>query len=214
MHTPRKPPGRTSHDDQSLLALSLAELAAAAGVSARTVRYYIAQGLLAGPGARGRQASYGEDHLLRLRLIRRLAERHTPLAQIRELVTPLTHDDLVALLGDEDQQRDRRRAHAAEKSGMEEVAERLRAGPLEGHSTAPGVYAAAPYGGSYEGVFEGPSAGARETAWRRWDLAPGVELHVRDDAQTRRQDLHDLIARLLREARAHERSRQDKRDGE
>jgi DNA-binding transcriptional MerR regulator len=195
---------QTPGDEQEDLSLSLAELAAAAGVPARTVRYYIAQGLLAGPGARGRQASYGEDHLLRLRLIRRLAERHTPLSQIRALVAPLTGDDLVALLSDDDSQRDR--ASAGHRSGAEEVAERLRATPMERHLAGRGAYAAAPFADRFEG--------AHATTWRRWDLAPGVELHVREDAQMSHRERHDLIARLLKEARAHERPRQNERDAE
>jgi DNA-binding transcriptional MerR regulator len=194
MQTPRE-----EHKD---LSLSLTELAAAAGVSARTVRYYIAQGLLAGPGARGRQVSYGEEHLLQLRLIRRLAERHTPLAQIRDLVAPLSHEELVALLSDEDSRRDR--ASAGRRSGVEEIAERLHASPLERRLADQGAYAAAPAADRYEGV--------RATTWRRWDLAPGVELHVREDAQMTHRERHDLIARLLKEARAPERPLQDERD--
>src|SRR5262249_26037322 len=153
------------------------------------VRYYIAQGLLAGPGARGRQASYGEDHLLRLRLIRRLAERHTPLTQIRELVAPLGHGELVALLGDEDSRSDR--ASTGSRTSPEEVAERLRATPLERRLAGDKAYVAAPSADRYEGV--------REALWRRWDLAPGVELHVREGARIADRDRRNLIARLLRE---------------
>jgi DNA-binding transcriptional MerR regulator len=194
MQTPRDQPGD--------LSLSLAELAAAAGVSPRAVRYYIAQGLLAGPGARGRQARYGEDHLLRLRLIRRLAERHTPLAQIRDLVAPLGQEELVALLGDEDRRRDR--TSSGGHSGADEVAERLRATPVERRLAGHKAYAATPTPERYEGV--------PEALWRRWDLAPGVELHVREDARIADRDRHDLIARLLREVGARERPRQDERD--
>lgn len=43
--------------------LHLDELAKAAGVSARTVRYYISRGLLPGPTMMGRKAHYTEVHL-------------------------------------------------------------------------------------------------------------------------------------------------------
>jgi len=46
--------------------LSLAELAEKSGTPARTIRFYIAKGLLAGPFKAGRGASYGEEHLQRL----------------------------------------------------------------------------------------------------------------------------------------------------
>src|SRR3954464_11640452 len=55
--------------------LTIEELARRADVPVRTVRFYIAERLLPGPGARGRDAVYSEEHLLRLLLVRRLSER-------------------------------------------------------------------------------------------------------------------------------------------
>jgi len=60
----------------------LEELAAAAGVSPRTVRYYVQRGLLSAPVFRGRDTAYDEDHLLRLRVIKRLQERFVSLDAI------------------------------------------------------------------------------------------------------------------------------------
>ena len=54
--------------------MGIEELADLVGVPVRTVRYYIAEGLLPGPGTRGKGTVYGEEHLLRLRLIRLLAD--------------------------------------------------------------------------------------------------------------------------------------------
>src|SRR4051812_37339288 len=82
--------------------LSIEELAEAAGVPVRTVRYYISQGLIPGPGARGKAAGYGEDHLLRLRLARLLAERRVPLAEIAERLAGLSADETRELLRDEE----------------------------------------------------------------------------------------------------------------
>lgn len=48
------------------------ELAAAAGVSVRTVRFYAGKGLLPPPRLRGRLGLYDEDHLARLQLVRDL----------------------------------------------------------------------------------------------------------------------------------------------
>lgn len=45
---------------------TLIELAEKAGTSPRVVRFYISKGLLAPPTQRGRNASYGEEHLQRL----------------------------------------------------------------------------------------------------------------------------------------------------
>ena len=55
---------------------SLSELAKLADVSPRTVRYYIAQGLLPSPVQQGPNTRYTDAHLDRLRLIRRLQAAH------------------------------------------------------------------------------------------------------------------------------------------
>ena len=47
----------------------LAELAEKAGLPGRTIRFYIARGLLPGPLKAGRGAAYGQEHLDRLREI-------------------------------------------------------------------------------------------------------------------------------------------------
>ncbi|WP_243792321.1 MerR family transcriptional regulator [Saccharopolyspora gloriosae] len=52
--------------------LTIDELAARAGVTVRTVRFYASRGLLPPPRLRGRLGLYGGDHLARLDLIREL----------------------------------------------------------------------------------------------------------------------------------------------
>jgi DNA-binding transcriptional MerR regulator len=61
---------------------TLLELAEQAGIPARTVRFYIARGLLPGPAGGGRGALYGAGHLERLQRIRRLQEKGQSLAEI------------------------------------------------------------------------------------------------------------------------------------
>jgi DNA-binding transcriptional MerR regulator len=74
---------------------TLTELADLAGVTPRTVRYYLAQGLLPAVGVSGPGAKYDDAHLARLRLIRRLQAQHLPLADIRRQLDTL--DDAAAL---------------------------------------------------------------------------------------------------------------------
>jgi len=65
---------------------SLQELAAETGLPARTIRFYIARGLLPGPAGAGRGAAYASEHLARLRAIRKLQAKGLMLAEIaREL---------------------------------------------------------------------------------------------------------------------------------
>lgn len=91
--------------------LTIDELAARAGVTVRTVRFYSSRGLLPPPKLRGRLGLYGGDHLARLDLIRELQalgftlsaiERHLErlpvdaspdeLALQRALIAPWTDD--------------------------------------------------------------------------------------------------------------------------
>jgi DNA-binding transcriptional MerR regulator len=77
--------------------LDLPELARLADVSPRTVRYYIQQGLLPAPEARGPGAHYTTEHLDRLRLIKRLQREHLPLAEIRRRLDALLPRDIARL---------------------------------------------------------------------------------------------------------------------
>ena len=61
---------------------SLSELAGTIGVPPRTVRFYIARGLLPGPHKAGRGAAYGREHMERLRLIRERQAAGQTLAEI------------------------------------------------------------------------------------------------------------------------------------
>ncbi len=72
----------------------LEELAERAGVSARTVRYYVQRGLLPAPEFHGRDTTYNEAHLLRLRAIRKLQERFLPLDAIESELATATPDQI------------------------------------------------------------------------------------------------------------------------
>ena len=69
----------------------LTELAEAAGVSVRTIRYYIAQGVLQNPVSQGCNAHYTDEHLERLRYIKTHQERGNTLAGIKSLLGGVTH---------------------------------------------------------------------------------------------------------------------------
>jgi DNA-binding transcriptional MerR regulator len=62
---------------------TLAELVAETGLSERTIRYYIAQKLVAGPLSQGRTAAYSEGHLRVLQRIQELKMKGHTLNQIR-----------------------------------------------------------------------------------------------------------------------------------
>jgi DNA-binding transcriptional MerR regulator len=81
----------------------LAEIATAANVTSRTVRYYQATGLLPQPTRRGNHVVYSDAHLNRLQAIAQLQEQGLRLETIRRMLDG-HHDDqdnVVALLGPE-----------------------------------------------------------------------------------------------------------------
>ena len=65
---------------------TLAELAERSGIPARTIRFYIARGLLDGPLKAGRGASYTAGHLDRLEQIKRLQGEGRVLAEIARIL--------------------------------------------------------------------------------------------------------------------------------
>ena len=65
------------------------DLAALCDVSERTVRYYVAEGLLPPPAARGRGANFDDGHLTRLRLIRAMQQAGNDLEAIGDYLREL-----------------------------------------------------------------------------------------------------------------------------
>ncbi|MFK4083218.1 MerR family transcriptional regulator [Kribbella sp. NPDC020789] len=76
--------------------MRIGELSKATGVPVPTIKYYLREGLLP-PGelTSPNQASYGEAHIRRLRLIRALVDlAQVPVAQVKEIVASLDADDV------------------------------------------------------------------------------------------------------------------------
>jgi DNA-binding transcriptional MerR regulator len=71
---------------------SIDELATLAGVAPRTVRYYIAQGLLDRPAGEKRGAHYLRRHLEQLLLARRWTDAGLSLERVRELLAGAPED--------------------------------------------------------------------------------------------------------------------------
>ena len=146
----------------------------------RTVRYYQSQGLLSSSGTSGPGAKYGEAHLARLRLIRRLQREHLPLAEIRRQLDEID-DATIATLAEGDPPEPPVGSaleyvrHVLEPDG-DPPAPLLRSANTVAES---GVsYALAAPAFSEPSTPESPRRLVR-SQWERIPLATDVELHVR-----------------------------------
>jgi len=79
-------------------AYTISDLARLTGLNVRTIRYYIAQGLIPASGEAGPGAHYGQGHLDRLRLTKLLQQQHLPLSEIRQRLAALSDAEVAGLL--------------------------------------------------------------------------------------------------------------------
>jgi DNA-binding transcriptional MerR regulator len=169
----------------------LAQLADRAGVSQRTVRYYIQQGLLPSPEARGPGAHYTGEHLDRLRLIRRLQREHLPLAEIRNRLEELGPREIRMML--------ERTPERPRKDAREYIRGVLSGGEPMMRSLAAREPAAELFEESRDRDHPGKPWKPRPRGqWDRISLTPDIELHIRRP-QSREQNRQ--IERLMEAAR-------------
>jgi DNA-binding transcriptional MerR regulator len=169
----------------------LEELADAAGVSPRTVRYYVQRGLLPPPVFRGRDTVYDADHLVRLRAIRKLQEAFLPLDTIQAQLANLTPLE-VKFIAD---QEDRVYVHPTKTVDLDHPNRFVPASQL--HPPAhhvPRVPAPEPHS-------ESPAESPAESI-ERWVLAPGLELQLSERAS---HETRALAEELRAWCRAHRR---------
>ena len=160
----------------------LLELAERSGVTPRTVRYYIQQGLLPSPGQMGPGTKYTAGHFNRLRLIRQLQRAHLPLAEIRHRLQPLDDAAVAARLAAAST------PDPAPSSVVDYVRSVLGTGapgpPAAGTATAPGAPAR--------------RHGQERSQWERIALDDDVELQIRRPLS---REQNRRVERLLEAAR-------------
>ena len=164
---------------------SLTELADLAGVTPRTVRYYMAQGLLPSPGASGPGAKYDDTHLERLRLVRRLQREHLPLAEIRQRLAGLD-DTAIATLAEapapapdpQDSALDYIRRVLGPPQVQPSRPLAMKRLPIRAYSLAAEPVTDVPIPNTLS-VEPAPGRNFERSQWERIPLAPDIELHVR-----------------------------------
>lgn len=158
----------------------LEDLARRAGVSPRTVRYYVQRGLVPAPAFRGPDTAYGEEHLAALLAVKRLQEDFWPLDAIAGVLAGRSIDELHRI-GEGTLQP--RRPSAPNASEPEPAP-----APKKRGSTR-----------EREAPREEPAI-ARSKG-ERVELAPGLELWIDETARDATKGLVDEIMRLAREQR-------------
>jgi DNA-binding transcriptional MerR regulator len=81
-------------DESRATEYTIDELATAARVPSRTIRFYQSKGALPGPRIKGRVAYYGTEHLERLKLIGSLQDRGLSIKAIRDLLVQADKGEL------------------------------------------------------------------------------------------------------------------------
>jgi len=138
----------------------------------RTIRYYMAEGLIQTPEEKQGTASvFGYRNLLQLVTVKKLQAEHLPIRKIRELVAGKSEQELETLLGI---------GGASSKKNRDGEAKRYLESLL-----APAHIDAAPAAPPPAAFSARQSAAPRsqemDQSWQRVEIEPGLELHIRSD---------------------------------
>jgi DNA-binding transcriptional MerR regulator len=163
--------------------MGISELAERAGVSLRTVRYYVSEGLLPPPAGSRANPVYNREHLLRLQAIRLLKVQYLPLNEIRNRLEGMSLAELERLVASLPEA-------PREGSAADFISSIMPQGLVVRDSSAPARRAR-------ERSAPGEGRDAGTSVWHRVALAPGVELHYQPTGD---RDRDRAIARLIKEA--------------
>ena len=154
---------------------SIGELAEEAGVSTRTIRYYVSEGLLPPPVGAGPNSRYTDAHLSQLGIIGRLKEQYLPLREIRR-----------RLIGHEISRRPRlpRRYHPSTTVPAGEIGKSPRTARSTGCRRPRRTSCPTRGRRRSSGTIPSPkptSPPEREQAWRRVSISDEAELLITED---------------------------------
>ncbi len=79
----------------------IGELAEKAGVTKRTIHYYMGRGLLPAPQGSGLGTTYSDEHLYRIMLIKKLQDQYLPLDEIRKIIVAMPLEAVKESLNDD-----------------------------------------------------------------------------------------------------------------
>lgn len=167
----------------------IGELAQKAGVTNRTVHYYVGRGLLPPPDGAGVGTTYREEHLLRLRLIKKLQEQYLPLEKIKEIISAMNVEEVEQALEDKG---------LPESAGTQGIALDANVFKKTMHSETEGRTGVSYPLFSAVDDYESGGDEAREVIYVRAELGAGIELHVPAELL---EEQPDLVAKVRKYTR-------------
>lgn len=163
--------------------LTIEELAERSGVSIRTIRFYITEGLLPSPHTRGRKAAYTAETLDRLILIQRLKDAHLPLKEIRTQLDALPPERIRQLARQQEQNL------SIQSAALDMPVPPVKPDNALNYITRVLEARSAYPASEQKSRFSPPRQASAPKAlvkpepaenWRRIEITPGIELHIRE----------------------------------
>jgi len=197
---------------------TISELEKRTGLNRRTIHFYAKEKLIPPPDGAGGGARYGEEHLLRLKLIGEMQKSHLKLSGIREALDAMSIEEMRSLVDKVDASRHQVWDREALESWLS---------PDENNLSYSLSSASAPRQAELDDIKsmsflkmgkerlannQQNSAGylqdlkrsqpAQEESWQRFDVTEGLEVNVRSDIAKRyRQLIVKLVDELKRNIR-------------
>jgi DNA-binding transcriptional MerR regulator len=169
---------------------SISELAEKAELTVRAVRYYISLGLLPPPNEMGPSASYGDEHLERLRVIEQLKVGRLSLTEINTTINKLSTEEMAKfLVGAQNLPFDRSlpNEQLSRSVALTRAALQMKSKAL---SRMTGSY-------SDEGEPKGETSDSE--SWVRQAITDGVEIHYRTPMEP---EAHQKLLSVISRAKA------------
>lgn len=182
---------------------TISELAQKADVTPRTIRYYVAEGLLPAPIGTSRAATYNQTHFNCLRLIKVLKNEYLPLQEIKNLLGGLSYQEVKELLAEK--QKNEEKPSDTAKSYLKNLLQPVNSSSeLMRHKVKQKRIKKKKKTLATKKQFEGAvSSDLKEktlsnTIWQRISLNSNVELHIKVDSKT--TNLDPNVKKLIKAA--------------
>ena len=145
----------------------------------RTLRYYLAEGLISpATEKQGTASVFGYLHLLQLLVVKKLQSEHLPIRKIKELVDGRTEKELERLLGLDAKAGAKQEAHSYLEKLLTRSTSPSASSPRSKNLNSPADGIDSPAANLPAAKQSAPTG---QATWARVEIEPGLELHVRGD---------------------------------